>query len=157
MNSCKFAGAPNAKTRRILFSSFVYQLFAWLFALVPLFTTRQQTDLSHAYYTCVKRVYRCLRSLEMRCIRYWERYGKALSKLEDGQLLLEQLELCTHRQSCLNGHNWIWALRRNRRFINRDSVLGACLGFWTMNKMEDSIPVIIQDELDSFAIFSESY
>jgi len=97
MNSCKSAGASNSKTRRILFSSFEY----------PPFTTRQQTDLSRAYYTCLKRVYRCLRSLEMRCIRYWERYGKALSKLEDGQLLLEQLELCTHGQSSLNGHNWI--------------------------------------------------
>jgi hypothetical protein len=92
----------------------------------------------------------------MRCIRYLERYGKALSKLE-WSVAIGTIELCTHRQSSLNGHNWICALKRNRRFINRDSVLGACLGFWTMNKMEDSIPVIIQDELDSFAIFSESY
>jgi hypothetical protein len=128
VNSCKFAGTSNAKTRRILFSSFLYLLFAWLFTLMPLFTRRQQTDLSYVYYTCLKRVYRCLYwkdflfsvlykewSLEMRCIGYWEKYGKALSKSEDGQLLLEQLELCMHRQSWLSVYNWIWALRRSRR------------------------------------------
>ena len=97
VNSCKFAGASNVKARRVLFSSFVYPLFAWLFALMPLFTRRQQMDLSHVYFTCLKRVYRCLHwedfifpvlykewSLEMRCIRYWQGYDKALSKSEDG-------------------------------------------------------------------------
>ncbi len=170
VNSCKFAGVSNVKTKRILFSSFVYPLFAWLFALIPLFTRNQQSELSHTYFTCLKRVYRCLYwedllfsvlykewSLEMRCIKYCERYSKALSKSEDGQLLLEQLELCTHRQSWLNGNIAIWQVWRNQRYINRDSVLGICLDWCTINNMDDSVPAINQDDLDSLAMFPQLY
>lgn len=60
VNSCRFAGASSIKARRILFSAFVYPLFAWFFALIPLFTWRQQSDLSHVYFTCLRRTYRCL-------------------------------------------------------------------------------------------------
>ena len=96
MNSWRFAGASNTETRRILFSSFLFPLFTWLFALIPLFTTRQQSDLSHAYFTCLKRVYRCPYwehflfsvlykelSIEMTCSKYWKKYCCALNKSKD--------------------------------------------------------------------------
>jgi len=170
INNCRFAGASSKETRRILFAAFVYPLFAWLFAMVPLFTYRQQSDLSHAYFSCLKRVYRCMHwenfffavwfkewSLDFRCLRYWKKFCKALSRTEDGLLLLEQLELCTHRQSWLDGMGSIWMLRRNKRLINRKSVLGSCLEWCAQNQIEDSVPVVKKEDLETLVFFPETF
>lgn len=110
VNSIRFSGMSCWSVRRTLFASFVSPLFSWLFALVPLFTIRQQAELSKRYSTCLKRVYRCLYwehlifsalynegSLARNCAKYWEKYCVALSNSEDGQLLLEQVEVGAHR------------------------------------------------------------
>ncbi len=170
VNNCRFAGVSSKEARRILFSAFVYPLFAWLFAMVPLFTYRQQSDLSRAYFSCLKRTYRCMYwehfifsvwfkewSLEYRCLRYWKRYCKALSRSDDGQLLLEQLEIGSHRESWLNGNCKIWMVRRNRRLINRESVLGRCLHWCVQNQVEDSIPAISQEEIEAFTHYPETF
>ena len=123
VNSIKFGGASSSVLRRILFSTFVLPFFTWLFALHPLFTDIQQSNLNHFYHTSLKRVYHCLhwedfffgsafgeRPLDDLCYSYWEKYCKALSKSLDGRLLLEQSsinafrsnwELQEYRISCL--------------------------------------------------------
>jgi hypothetical protein len=68
-----------------------------------MFTEKQRNDLSHFYYTGLKRI--CINvswsdsffsfamneiSLEDRCFRYWERFLHTLSDLIDGQLIIEQ-------------------------------------------------------------------
>ena len=110
VNSIKFGGASSSVLRRILSSTLVLPFFTWLFALHPLFTDIQQSNLNHFYYTSLKRVYHCVhwedfffgsafgeRSLDDLCYLYWEKYYKALSRLLDGRLLLEQSSINAFR------------------------------------------------------------
>ena len=96
-------GFTSPELRKALFMSFVLPLFVWLFPIYPLFTRRQQEELSHLYYTCLKRTSFHLQwsdsfysfalneiSLEDRVSKYWEKYWNALSHSVDGYLLLEQ-------------------------------------------------------------------
>ncbi|CAF3380880.1 unnamed protein product [Rotaria socialis] len=151
VNVCKYAGVSSNEVRRILFST-------------------QQIDLSHAYFTCLKRVYRCLQwedfifsilynecSLDVRCFKYWGKYLAALGKSEDGQLLLEQIELWAHRQSWLNGHSKIMSLRKNKRLIDRNSVWAICLGWCSRHNMISSIPAIDHNDIHNFIHFPETF
>ena len=96
-------GFTSAELRKSLFMSFLLPLFVSLFPIYPLFTRRQQEDLSHLYYTCPKRLSFHLEwanplysfalneiSLEDRISRYWEKYWNALSNSVDEYLLLER-------------------------------------------------------------------
>jgi hypothetical protein len=95
------------------FSIVILPFFTWTYALYPLFTDLQRTNLNHFYYTWFKRVYRYLywnylffafayneRSLDDLCYAYWIKYLKRLSKSFDRCLLLEQ--------SCLNVNRPEW-------------------------------------------------
>ena len=170
VNSCKFSGASSSGVRRVLFDTFIAPLFTWLFALLPLFTAKQQNDLSHGYLTCLRRVYRCLYwenflftvlynecTLETRCSQYWDKYCIALSKSEDGQLLLEQVEICALRQHWLDGNSRISALHRNKRLVDRVSVLAQCLEWHVRNQTDDSVPDINVEELEILARFPETF
>ena len=81
----------------------------------------------------------------------------ALSNSEDGQLLLEQLEVGAHRQRWLNGGSKIKSLTRNHRLINRVSVLAKCLEWCSQNSSDDSIPMISNVELELLARFPETF
>ena len=103
-------GFTSPEFRRTLFMSFVFPLFVSLFPVYPLFTRKQQEDLSHFYFTCLKRISFHLEwsdplysfalneiSLEDRVSRYWDKYWNALSNSADGYLLLEQTNWNTYR------------------------------------------------------------
>ena len=103
-------GFTAPELRKALFSTFVLPLFVSLFPIFPLFTRRQQEDLSHLYFTCLKRVSFHLEwsdslysfvlneiSLEDRVSKYWEKYLKALSQSVDGYLLIEQANRNVYR------------------------------------------------------------
>lgn len=60
INSIRIAGSTSPSLRKTLFLSYVLPLFTWLFPLFPLFREKQQQELNHFYYTCLKRVLFCL-------------------------------------------------------------------------------------------------
>ena len=59
LNSFTIAGTTSSLLRKVLFHSYVLPIFTWLFPLSPLFSVKQQQDLSHFYYTCLERVMYC--------------------------------------------------------------------------------------------------
>jgi len=59
INSIRTYGSTSPSLRKALFHSFVLPLFTWMFPLFPLFSDKQQQELTHFYYTCWKRVLRC--------------------------------------------------------------------------------------------------
>ena len=49
-------GFTSSDLRKTMFMSFVLPLFVSLFPIYPLFTRRQQEEISDLYYTCLKRL-----------------------------------------------------------------------------------------------------
>ena len=136
INSFRIYGHSSTSLRKILFLSYVLPLFTWLFILIPLFTQNQRNDLSHFYFTMLKRVSHCLHlsdslfafileelSLEDRCIKYWDRYLFALSDSIDGELLLEQMNLNQIRKAWLKKEFPIRGIHRSKRYVEHTSVL----------------------------------
>ena len=170
INSFSYGGTSSVKLRRVLFSTFVLPHLTWLFGLFPLFTDAQRTELNHLYYTLLKRVYRCHywedfifsliyneRPLDDLCYSYWEKYTKALSRSEDGFLLLEQSSLNAHRSVWQEGRERVHGLRRSRRFVPHIDVLGKALKWMTSHGNSDSIVAYDEEEFSRFAQFPESF
>jgi hypothetical protein len=170
VNSYTYSGTSSIKLRRVLFFTFVLPHFTWLFNLFPLFTDTQRRDLSHLYFTLLKRVYhrQCWedfvfsllykdRSLDDLCYTYWEKYLKILPKLNDGFLLLEQSSLNTHRSLWQEGRKRIRWLRRSKRFVPHMDILGKVLNWMTLHGTSDSVVAYDEEELSCFAQFPESF
>ena len=135
VNSIKIYGKSSPILRKTLFLTYVLPLFAWLFILVPLLTRKQRRDLSHFYYTMLKRVLHCLQlsdilfafileepSMEDRCLKYWDRYVLALSDSKYGELLLEQANFNRIRKAWLQKDFPIKVLHRSKRYTEHVSV-----------------------------------
>ncbi len=56
----KLFGCSSPHLRRALFSSFVLPIFTWIYPIFPFLSKKQQDDLSHFYYYCLRRVLFCL-------------------------------------------------------------------------------------------------
>ena len=150
INLFRLYGTTSRELCRVLFSCHILSIFTWLF---PLFSDYQRVFLTKFYYTCLKRVLHIHQwsnllfafaqneiSLESRCTRYWIKYLKALNSSTDGDLLLEQLILNSHKESWRRGEQRIWYLRRSKRFASHDSVIQKCLPWYEDNPLADSIP-----------------
>ena len=170
INSCRLFGTTSREFRRVLFSCYVLPIFTWLFALFPLFSFSQRASLSKFYYTCLKRVLHIHQwsnvffafalneiSLENRCTRYWIKYLKALESSTDGDLLIEQLILNSHRELWVNGDQRINWLYHSKRFVNHDSVLHKCLAWFEDNPLADSIPQFQYDDIELLNSFPETF
>ena len=170
INTFSVGGASSLKLRRILFSTFVLPHFTWLFGLFPLFTHTQRMELNHLYYTLLKRVYhrQCWQDfifallhnekpLDDLCYKYWEKYLKALSRSEDGFLLLEQSSINAHRSLWQDGSKRIRCLHRSKRFVIHIDVLGKVLKWMASHGTSDSIVAYDEEELSRFAQFSDSF
>lgn len=60
IKSLKLFGCSSPYLRKSLFYSHVLPIFSWIYPLYPLFTSRQQEELSKFYYTSLRRVLFCL-------------------------------------------------------------------------------------------------
>ena len=156
--------------RRVLFSSYVLPIFTWLFAIFPLFSEGQRSFLAKFYYTCLKRVLHLQHwpnfffaftlnevSLENRCTRYWIKYLKALDSSKDGELLIEQVILNSHRKSWLSGRQRVMGLRRSRRFVDQESVLQKCLSWLDDNPHPDTIAQFPYDDIELLKAYPETF
>jgi hypothetical protein len=170
VNSFRYCGTASKELRRILFATFVSPYFTWIFALYPLFTETQRNKLNHLYFTLLKRMYRCQfwedwffsswyneKSLEDRCFTYWQKYMKSLSNSKDGELLLEQSQLNSHRSRWRDGLQRIKWIYRSRRYVPRIDVLGQALRWMEMHGTADSVVDFIDEELWCFAFFPETF
>ncbi|CAF1953358.1 unnamed protein product [Rotaria magnacalcarata] len=173
INSIRFTGTTSPSLRRILFSTFVLPFFTWLFVLFPLFTHAQITDLSHYYYTSLKRIYHCLhwndlffsfayneKSLEDHVFNYWTKYLKNMANPNsiDGMLLQEQCWLNNIRAQWQQGNLPIKCLRRSKRFVPHIDVLTRSIQW--LEEYEgagDSIFELNSEELELFSEFSETF
>jgi hypothetical protein len=169
VKSCRMFGTSSPTLRRILFSTYVMPLFTWLFAIFPLFTDCQKDDLSHFYFTCLKRTLEVFhwndflfsalfeeKTLDNLCYSYWERYRKVLNSSLDGSLLFEQLAWNTFREQWLDGNFVVKWVYRSRRLIPHLSIIRKCLR-WVENTNEDSIPLISDPDFDLLSSFSLSF
>ena len=167
--SCRIFGSSSKRLRRILFSTYILPLFTWLFAIFPLFTGCQRDDLSHFYFTCMKRMLGAShwndfifssmfeeRSLENLCNKYWCRYRKALNNSVDGSLLFEQFAFNSFRNQWLDGESVVKWVYRSHRLVPHLSIVEQCL-HWLEDSVENSIPHIDDDELKSLSLFPQSF
>ena len=156
--------------RLVLFSVFVLPHFTWLFAIFPLFTDTQRADLSHLYYTLLKRIYHYQywedllfssiyneKTLDDHCYRYWEKYLNSLSRTRDGYLLLEQFELNTFRSKWQCGENSIRCLHKSKRFGEHMDVFGQAIKWMVAHRTKDSVIECNIGELLCFAWFPETF
>ena len=170
INSERIHGSSSGELRKVLFFSYVLPLFTWLFPLYPLFSVRQQQDLNHFYYICLKRVLFCPqwsdnffaylmneKSLEDRCLDYWNRYFDALAETIDGELLFEQANFNTFRASWLNREFTIKRIFKSKRFVTHLSTIEKSLRWCTNIPTHDSIPNFHIDEVLALAGFPETF
>lgn len=170
INSIRFGGSTSPTLRRVLFSTFVLPFFTWLYALYPLFTDLQRANLTHFYYTSLKRVYHCQywndlffafaygeRSLDDLCYAYWRKYLKRLAKSLDGYLFLEQSCLNANRSEWQERRRSIRFLYRSKRFVPHVDVLGHTLDWLSNHGSSDSIAIINVEDIRCFAEFPESF
>ena len=170
INSFRLEGKSSFALRRALFSSYVLPLFTWLFPLFPLFTAKQVNDLSHFYYTCLKRTMFCLEwsdgifsfvfdeiSLQDRCGRYWNKYLIALADSTDGELLFENASLNMFRKAWVDREVAIKGLRISKRFVENSSILEKCVKWTSAQPSGDSIPHFEMEEIELLQFFPESF
>src|SRR5262245_17120046 len=83
IKSFQVSGLSSPELSRALFSSFVLPFFTCIYSICPLFSDRQRSDLSHFYYTCLRRILGCFhwneqlfayaldeKPLDDRCLKY---------------------------------------------------------------------------------------
>ncbi len=170
IKSIKLYDSSSPHLRRMLFSSFVLPLFTWIYPLFPLLTEKQQEDLSHFYFICLRRVFFSLhwnekffafvlieRSLEDRCVAYWNRYLVALADSIDGELLFEKANMNEFRKSWIDSEYSIKCLTRSKRFIDNKSIIEKVVRWLASVPEGSSVPFYDIDEIELLRNFRESF
>lgn len=170
VNCFRLSGSTSAQLRKALFDSYILPLFTWLFPVFPLFTQAQQNDLSHFYYSCLRRIYHCLHikedlfsyivgeiSLEDRCHRYWNKYLIALSDTVDGELIFGSANLSLVTEAWRQSDFPISGLFRSKRYVEHESVLLKILSWCAGLAPHESVPNFDIDEVMTLAEFPESF
>jgi hypothetical protein len=170
IKSFKMFGCSSPCLRKTLFLSFVLPIFTWIYPIFPLLSEKQQSNLSHFYYSSLRRVLFCLnwnvnmfafaldeKSLEDRCASYWEKYLVALADSIDGQLLFEKANLNVFRQCWIDGHFSIKCLRRSKRFISNQSIIEKVVSWLASIPSCSSVPAYEIDEIQLLEDFPESF
>jgi hypothetical protein len=170
IGSFKLFGCTSSTLRKTLFLSFVLPIFTWVFPIYPFLSVKQQKDLSHFYFSSLRRVMFCLqwnedffafaldeKSLEDRCAEYWERYLFALADSTDGRLLFEKANLNFLRESWINKDFSIKCLWRSKRFVSNESVIEKVVRWLNSVPLLSSIPNYELDEIKLLEDFPESF
>lgn len=82
---------------------------------------------------------------------------KALSKTNDGYLLLEQSTLNAHRSDWQEGSSRVRSMYRSKRYVPHVDVLGLVLDWMTSHGSADSVVERNDEDLLCFAEFPESF
>ena len=138
--------------------------------LIPLFTQKQHDDLSHFYYTMLKRIFHYLHlsdsfsaiimdelSLEDRWLKYWDGYLVVLSDSLDGELLLEQTNFNQIRKA------WLWkefpikGMHRSKKYVEHTSILEKCLQWCSAIRFSYSIIDYDISDIEILAEFAKTF
>ena len=170
IKSFKIFGCSSVKLRKTLFYSYILPIFTWIYPIFPLLTPKQRNDLSHFYYTSLRRCLFCLQwnndffsfaidelSLEDRCLAYWNRYFSFLSDSVDGKLLLEQANHSIYRASWLNREFSIRGLRKSKRYIPYQSIIGRVSEWISSVPQYSSVPYFDINDIELLQHFPESF
>ncbi len=170
IRSFRLFGCSSPSLRKILFYSHVLPIFTWIYPVFPLFTSKQQDDLSKFYYSSLRRTLCCLDwndnffsyildelSLENRCALYWNRYLHVLAVSTDGVLLLEKANLAEFRKSWLNKEFSIKGLNRSKRFVPHLSILEKVLTWLSSVPSYSSVPQFDIDDIILLQVFPETF
>jgi hypothetical protein len=170
IKSFKLFGCSSVNLRKALFYSYVLPIFTWIYPIFPLLTRKQQNDLSHFYYSSLRRSLFCLEwndiffsfvldelSLEDRCASYWNRYLISLSDSIDGYLILEQANQAFFRKCWLNKEFSISGLRRSKRFVPHQSLLEKIMLWISAVPLNSSVPHFEMNDLELLQLFPESF
>ena len=97
IKSYRMFGCSSPGLGKTLFLSFVLPLFTWIYPIFPFLSDKQQRDLSHFYFSSLRRVLFGLqwntnffafgvdeKSLDDRCAEYWDKFLIALADSTDG-------------------------------------------------------------------------
>jgi hypothetical protein len=120
--------------------------------LFPLLTGCQKDDLSHFYFTCLKRTLHvpywndiilssifCEKSFDNRCHSYWKRYRQALLNSIDGSLPVEQFSYNIFMSLWLDRKYRLKHIRRSKRILHHHSTTENCFS-WFNRTEQNSIP-----------------
>ena len=170
IKSFKLFGCSSASLRKTLFHSYILPIFTWIYPVFPLLTRIQQNDLSHFYYSSLRRCLYCLEwndnffsfvldelSLEDRCASYWNRYLIFLADSLDGSLLFEHANLSVFRQCWLNKEFPIACLRRSKRFVPHQSLLEKIVRWISSVPLNSSVTHFDLEDLVVLQHFPESF
>ena len=170
IKSFKVFGSSTPSLRKTLFLSFVLPLFTWIYPIYLLLTLKQQYDLSHGYYSSLRRVLYCSnwnenffafaldeKSLEDRRYFYWEKYLLALADSLDGVLLFEKANLNLFRQIWIEKRLSIKCMRTSKRFIPYHSFIEKIVSWMASMPFYSSIPVYASEEIETLRIFPETF
>ncbi|CAF2948356.1 unnamed protein product [Rotaria sp. Silwood2] len=170
IKSFRLFGRTSPTLRKTLFLSFVLPIFTWVYPIFPFLSVKQQSDLSHYYFSSLRRIMFCLhwsenffafamdeKSFEDRCAAYWERYLYALADSTDGMLLFEKANLNVLRQSWINKNFSIKCLRKSKRFVSNESIIETVVSWLNSVPSLSSIPNYEVDEIQLLEDFPESF
>lgn len=170
IKSFRLFGCSSLELRKTLFLYFVLPLFTWIYPVFPLLSVKQQKDLSHFYFSSLRRTFHCLqwtenlfafafdeKSLEDRCVFYWEKFLLFLADSIDGQLLFEKANLNVYRENWLGGLFSINCLRRSQRFVSNASILEKVVDWLSSVPSNSSTVAYSIDEIQLLEDFPESF
>ena len=170
IKSFKIFGCTSADLRKTLFYSYILPIFTWIYPIYPLLTWKQRNDLSHFYFTSLRRCLFCLEwnndflsfaldepSLEDRCVAYWHRYFLFLADSVDGKLLLEQVHHSIYRSSWLNKDFSIMGLRKSKRFVPYQSIIERVSAWISSVPHNSSVPYFEINDLELLQHFPDSF
>ena len=169
IRKCLIQGTSSIHLRRVMVMTYILPLFSWLFANFPLFTEYQKADLSHFYFTCMRRtlgnyswndfMFASLGdeiSLEGSCKKYWKRYRLHLLNSIDGLFLTEPHSWNTWRNQWLGKQMKIKWIYRSKRIVPCITSLERCLN-WCKRIEGESTSLMPEEELQLLKQFPESF
>ena len=170
IKSYRMFGCSSPCLRKTLFLSFVLPLFTWIYSIFPFLSDKQQCDLSHFYFSSLRRVLFGLqwntnffafvldeKFLDDRCVEYWEKFLIALADSTDGQLLFEKANLNVFRQNWLEGLSSIKCLRKSKRFVSHESTIERVVKWLAFVPSRSSVLSYDIEEIQLLEDFPEAF
>jgi hypothetical protein len=170
IRSFKVFGSSSACLRKTLFYSHVLPIFTWIYPVFPLFTRKQQENMSKFYYTSLRRSMNCLHwnelffaslldelSFEDRCSAYWNKYLVALSNSIDGNLIFEKANIWEIRKSWLDKEFSISCLRKSKRLVPQTSILEKVVSWLSSVPQNSSVFHYDLHDIELLQNFSDSF
>jgi hypothetical protein len=75
----------------------------------------------------------------------------------DGELLVEQFIVNSHRDKWVNGDFRIQGLRRSKHYVNHKTVFGKCVAWIEDNPQADTIVLVLTDHIELLMEYPKTF